>query len=105
MDARAFRYSASIRIQESRVEIIADLANMVKELLKTFYQTCGRKPERILFYRDGVSESQFQHVVREEITAVKGIVKCLRFICAFVIKFYLTILNINSCVSVFRGSI
>ena len=59
MDAKASRYAASIRIQSSRTEIIMDLANMVKELLKTFYQTCGRKPERILFYRDGVSGSQF----------------------------------------------
>ena len=59
MDAKASRYAASIRVQSGRTEIIADLANMVKELLKTFYQTCGRKPERILFYRDGVSGSQF----------------------------------------------
>lgn len=71
MDAKASRYAASIRVQESRTEIIADLANMVKEVLKTFYQTCGRKPERVLFYRDGVSESQFQHVVRDEVAAVR----------------------------------
>ncbi|RGB41170.1 hypothetical protein C1646_663238 [Rhizophagus diaphanus] len=39
---------------------------MVKELLKAFYQTCGRKPERILFYRDEVSESQFENVKAAE---------------------------------------
>src|ERR1043165_5234175 len=82
MDAKASRYAASIRVQAGRTEIIADLANMVKELLKTFYQTCGRKPDRVLFYRDGVSEGQFAHVLKEEIGAVRGI---LRFICAFVI--------------------
>ena len=74
MDARASRYSASIRIQSGRTEIIADLANMVKELLKTFYQTCGRKPDRILFYRDGVSEGQFSQVLKTEINAVRGII-------------------------------
>ncbi len=74
MDAKASRYAASIRVQTGRTEIIADLANMVKELLKTFYQTCGRKPDRILFYRDGVSEGQFAHVLKEEISAVRGIV-------------------------------
>jgi hypothetical protein len=74
MDAKASRYAASIRVQAGRTEIIADLANMVKELLKTFYQTCGRKPDRILFYRDGVSEGQFAHVLKEEISAVRGIV-------------------------------
>ncbi|RHZ87940.1 hypothetical protein Glove_28g30 [Diversispora epigaea] len=72
MDAKASRYSASIRVQGTRTEIIVDLANMVKELLKTFYQTCGRKPERIIFYRDGVSEGQFRQVLDEEIGAVRA---------------------------------
>nr|CAG8437835.1 8491_t:CDS:10 [Entrophospora candida] len=63
MDAKASRYAASIRVQHGREEIIADLTSMVKELLKLFYQTCGRKPERILFYRDGVSEGQFASVL------------------------------------------
>ena len=73
MDAKASRYAASIRVQSGRTsEIIADLANMVKELLKTFYQTCGRKPERILFYRDGVSEGQFGQVMKSEINGVRG---------------------------------
>ncbi|CAB4422806.1 unnamed protein product [Rhizophagus irregularis] len=77
MDAKASRYAASIRVQTGRTEIIADLANMVKELLKTFYQTCGRKPERILFYRDGVSEGQFSHVLKNEIIAVRAACQAL----------------------------
>ncbi|CAB5168276.1 Piwi-domain-containing protein [Rhizophagus irregularis] len=77
MDARASRYAATIRAQTGRFEIIADLANMVKELLKTFYQTCGRKPGRILFYRDGVSESQFRHVLQNEINAVRAACQAL----------------------------
>ncbi|GBC16598.2 Piwi domain-containing protein [Rhizophagus irregularis DAOM 181602=DAOM 197198] len=71
VDSKASRYAASIRIQRGRTEIIADLGNMVKELLKAFYQTCGRKPERILFYRDGVSESQFENVKAIEVEAIK----------------------------------
>src|SRR6185312_11723468 len=92
MDAKASRYAASIRVQAGREEIIVDLVNMAKELLKTFYQTCARKPERILFYRNGVSESQFLQVVRDEIAAIRGtVVKCLRLICSFIISFHLTI--------------
>ncbi|CAG8457935.1 8826_t:CDS:2 [Funneliformis mosseae] len=72
MDAKASRYAASIRVQAGRQEIISDLSGMVKELLKTFYQTCGRKPERILFYRDGVSEGQFEQVLDFEIEAVRN---------------------------------
>ncbi|KAF0507182.1 Piwi-domain-containing protein [Gigaspora margarita] len=72
LDAKASRYSAAIRVQTGRTEIIADLANMVKDLLRNFYQTCGRKPERILFYRDGVSEGQFAQVLDGEINAVRA---------------------------------
>ncbi|GAB5586216.1 hypothetical protein Unana1_01116 [Umbelopsis nana] len=72
MDARASRYASSIRVQANRTEIIADLANMVKELLKTFYQSSGQKPDRILFYRDGVSEGQFKQVYDNEIAAVRA---------------------------------
>jgi len=71
MDAQCSRYSASIRVQKGRQEIIQDLAGMVVELLKTFYQTCGAKPDRIVLYRDGVSEAQFQDVLRNEIDALR----------------------------------
>jgi hypothetical protein len=77
MDAKASRYAATIRVQTGRYEIIADLANMVKDLLKTFYQTCGRKPERILFYRDGVSEGQFRQVLQTEINAIRAACQAL----------------------------
>ncbi|POG78591.1 Piwi domain-containing protein [Rhizophagus irregularis DAOM 181602=DAOM 197198] len=73
VDSGASRYAASIRMQHMpRIEIISDLTNMVKDALKVFYQTCGRKPERILFYRDGVSEYQFKQVLEEEIRAIKS---------------------------------
>jgi eukaryotic translation initiation factor 2C len=74
MDARSSRYATSIRVQTPRQEIINDLGDMVKEMLKTFYQTCGRKPDRILFYRDGtrISEGQFTQVLENETMAIKG---------------------------------
>ncbi|CAB4375543.1 unnamed protein product [Rhizophagus irregularis] len=71
VNVKASRYAASIRVQSGYNIIITDLANMVKELLKIFYQTCGRKPKKILFYRDGVSESQFMKVLEHELTAIK----------------------------------
>ncbi|KAJ3121651.1 argonaute 1 [Physocladia obscura] len=71
MDAQCSRYAAAIRVQKGRQEMIQDLASMVVELLKTFYQTCGAKPERICFFRDGVSEGQFHDVLRAEIEAMR----------------------------------
>lgn len=62
MDAHPSRYAASVRIQEHRQEIIQDLASMVKELLIQFYKATRFKPTRIIIYRDGVSEGQFNNV-------------------------------------------
>ncbi|KAF9112449.1 Eukaryotic translation initiation factor 2C [Mortierella sp. AM989] len=72
MDKQASRYAATVRIQTARTETIADLADMTADLLRTFYQTCGEKPQRILFYRDGVSEGQFSQVLKTEIAAVRA---------------------------------
>ena len=35
---------------------------MVREMLIDFYKSTRFKPHRIIFYRDGVSEGQFQQV-------------------------------------------
>ena len=43
---------------------------MIKDLLKSFYRMSARKPTRLIFYRDGVSEGQFAEVQRFEITQV-----------------------------------
>ena len=62
MDAHPSRYSATVRVQNHRQEIIAELAAMVREMLIDFYKSTRFKPHRIIFYRDGVSEGQFQQV-------------------------------------------
>ncbi|KAF9088048.1 Eukaryotic translation initiation factor 2C [Mortierella sp. GBA35] len=77
MDAKAARYAATVRVQTARTETIADLGGMVVELLRTFYQTCGQKPDRILFYRDGVSEGQFAEVLKSEVASVRAACKTL----------------------------
>ncbi|XP_029634731.1 protein argonaute-2-like [Octopus sinensis] len=71
MDGHPSRYSASVRVQEHRKEIIQELAIMVKELLMEFYKCTMFKPARIVFYRNGVSEGQFQQVLSYELRAVR----------------------------------
>lgn len=44
---------------------------MVKELLIQFYKSTRFKPNRIILYRDGVSEGQFQTVLQHELTAMR----------------------------------
>ncbi len=80
MDPPPSRYSATVRVQQHRQEIIHDLSSMVKELLVLFYKSTRFKPARIIFYRDGVSEGQFAQVV----SATKF---CFRlfFVCAMLL--------------------
>ena len=50
-----------------------DLKTIVMELLREFkIATNGKKPEKIIFYRDGVSEGQFETVQRLEIPQVRA---------------------------------
>lgn len=76
MDAHPARYAATVRVQQHRQEIIQDLSNMVRELMIQFYKSTRFKPNRIIFYRDGVSEGQFQQVLCNELLALRQ--ACMR---------------------------
>lgn len=71
-DIKMARYGAAVRVQGTRQEIIQDLASMTKEHLETFMTINRRLPERILFYRDGVSEGQYAQVLNEEVKSLKA---------------------------------
>lgn len=64
-------YSAQIRLQEGRSEVIADLSSMILSHLKIFAtNNRGEFPERILIFRDGISEGQYAPVLTYEKDAV-----------------------------------
>ena len=77
MDANATKYQARVRAQRHEKgrgaqEIIIDLAVIVRELLIEFYKANGKlKPSKIIFYRNGVSEGQFDQVLAHEVRAVQ----------------------------------
>ncbi|KAA1064416.1 hypothetical protein PGT21_002123 [Puccinia graminis f. sp. tritici] len=64
-------YGAEFSVQPGRQEIISDLHHMVKELLIKFAQRNSNLPDKLIFYRDGVSEGQFPDVVAKEIPLVR----------------------------------
>ncbi|KAJ7953861.1 Argonaute family protein [Quillaja saponaria] len=68
----ANKYVSRIRSQTHRQEIIQDLGAMVGELLDEFNQDVGKLPKRIIFFRDGVSETQFYKVLKEELESIRG---------------------------------
>ncbi|KAI9111851.1 hypothetical protein K1719_017541 [Acacia pycnantha] len=73
----ANKYVSRIRSQTHRQEIIQDLGAMVGELLDDFYQEVKKLPRRIIFFRDGVSETQFYKVLEEELQSIR--VACSKF--------------------------
>ncbi|XP_077513030.1 protein argonaute-3-like [Amblyomma americanum] len=78
IDERASRYVATFRVQAQdpatrrRVEIIQDMENVAKDLLRTYKEETGAEPEKIIFYRDGVSEGQFSQVQQSELRALRA---------------------------------
>ena len=63
-----------MRIQDGaqNEEIIHDMKKITKSLLLKFHQANkGRKPEKIIMFRDGVSEGQFLIVLASELVAIR----------------------------------
>ncbi|POY69894.1 hypothetical protein BMF94_7105, partial [Rhodotorula taiwanensis] len=71
LDPTASIYGTAITVQPSRLELIARLEEMMLKLLKQFWERNGCLPEQILFFRDGISEGQFSHVIAGEVKAVR----------------------------------
>jgi len=72
-DADFAQYPCSMRVQESKKEMITDIEQMLIERLLLFNKrNKGILPERILVYRDGVSEGQFKAVIEEELPGMKA---------------------------------
>lgn len=71
VDPYPIRYAVCVRVQSHRAEMIEDLTDITKDLLKQFYRAVGKKPARIIMFRDGVSEGQFQQVLYHEMTAIQ----------------------------------
>lgn len=73
----ANKYVSRMKSQTHRQEIIQDLSAMVGEILDDFHQQVSKLPKRIIFFRDGVSETQFDKVLQEELQAIRS--ACCRF--------------------------
>lgn len=70
-DDKATQYAAFSGIQHPRVEIIDGLKDMVKKAINLFGLKNKAPPEKIIFYRDGVSDGEFEEVGQTEIAAIK----------------------------------
>lgn len=78
------QYEAIVQTQRHREEVCEeffwereDLQGMkqtggiIKDLLRAFAEKHGGRPERIIYYRDGVSEGEFEAVLKNELESIK----------------------------------
>lgn len=71
-DKYATRYVAFTALQNPRVETIEGLQDMMKRAVVSFGTLNKAAPRRIVFFRDGVSEGEFDHVLKIELGAMRG---------------------------------
>ncbi|RWS13137.1 translation initiation factor 2C-like protein, partial [Dinothrombium tinctorium] len=72
-DDKYFNYYTSVRVQKKeRDEMIDRLGDMFEDIVKFYYKENNQLPQSLIFYRDGVSEGQFEIVLREEFNKLKN---------------------------------
>jgi len=75
LDMECTKFHTVVGSQRSRVEV-AEVAHdyilgvKVRECLRAFHRLNGTPPRRILFYRDGVADNQFEAVKRVEVETI-----------------------------------
>lgn len=75
MDAAAVRYAAAVETNGVRVEMIAtrNIEDMLRPLLREWQMNTGQGylPKHVYYFRDGVSEGQYQNVLKQEVADMK----------------------------------
>ncbi|CAG8771463.1 6581_t:CDS:2, partial [Gigaspora rosea] len=65
------RFTPKLESQKTRQEKIENMSGMVLEILRDYRDKNRILPRRIIMYRDGVSESQFEMVLTHELEQIK----------------------------------
>ena len=72
IDRNCFQYRAQIKIQEkAKQEMVSSLPDMTTNLLKKWQLVNKSLPANIIIYRDGVSEGQYDLVLRNELPDIR----------------------------------
>ncbi|KAI0093804.1 Piwi domain-containing protein [Irpex rosettiformis] len=71
IDPTCTKYGAHVRCQDPRLEVIEDLGGMLLEAIESYRKRAANVPERIIIYRDGVSEGEYARVLANEMKQVE----------------------------------
>lgn len=79
MDREAARYCASVQTNGNRVEMLTtmNIRTMIIPAFNHWMRTVGgnRGPTNVYYFRDGVSEGQYVHVLNQEVAEIRKIMK------------------------------
>ncbi|TPX32741.1 hypothetical protein SmJEL517_g04217 [Synchytrium microbalum] len=78
MDNRFCVYNSAISSQTTRVEVIGAMKKGVRELFENFKVRNGVYPQKIVFFRDGVSEGQYLEIMMSEVRDIKQVFQDIR---------------------------
>lgn len=67
----ANHYAARVQPQDHRKEKIMNFGSICRDLVSTYAQRNKVRPKKIVVFRDGVSEGQFDMVLNEELLDLK----------------------------------
>ncbi|KAJ5640648.1 hypothetical protein N7528_000273 [Penicillium herquei] len=71
-DGRLGQWPGETRVQQERKEMITDLGPMLEGRIMRWFALNKVLPENIIIYRDGVSEGQYNTVMKYEITQIRS---------------------------------
>lgn len=74
IDENCAQWPASVRAQRDRDNIVVDMKDMIAERLKCWKKNNGQLPEKILIYRNGVSEN-LHSVLDKENSSIDAAIK------------------------------
>ncbi|KAF3907146.1 hypothetical protein ABW21_db0205470 [Orbilia brochopaga] len=79
IDLQGARYSAICNTNGERVETITtpNIMRFTPSLLKNYRKNTNQVPQRIIYFRDGVSEGEYEKVINEEVYDIKRALKSL----------------------------
>ncbi|KAJ2755937.1 hypothetical protein GGI19_001231 [Coemansia pectinata] len=70
-DVHARRFAGTVLQHPQRMEYIENFDTVIRQSLRLFHRsTGGVKPQRIIYYRDGVNDAQMQAVKQIELAAI-----------------------------------
>ncbi|KAK9733082.1 hypothetical protein RND81_04G042200 [Saponaria officinalis] len=77
----ATKYVQRISAQKHRCEKIIGFGRLCLELIESYEKINGVKPQKLIIFRDGVSEGQFDMVLHEELLDLERAMKASGFFC------------------------